>query len=215
MWVLGDGSVTGSVCHRTSLASPTPQTRTTGRCCSSASPPSGSPRSPRQSGHASEAVSELWPLVARLEARIEDGHTEREVLHLLARARVGLGIALGNVLPEERLSTAARWTAKSLDITEYFEDPGMTSYVLRMHGDELRKARLPGAAVERLCRAAALAPDDDARAAGALGNGELFDQVMRETDDLLSRVGHVPCGGVAGCGASQEKAGCRPRHRVR
>ncbi|MEU9290237.1 hypothetical protein AB0D57_37740 [Streptomyces sp. NPDC048275] len=70
----------------------------------------------RQSGHAAEAVSELWPLVARLEARVEDGHSERDVLHLLARARVGLGVALGNVLPEERLSTAAHWTAKSLDL---------------------------------------------------------------------------------------------------
>lgn len=154
----------------------------------------------RQSGHASEAVSELWPLVARLEARIEDGHTERDVLHLLARARVGLGVALGNVLPEERLATAAHWTAKSLDIAEYFQDRGMTSYVLRMHGNELRKANLRGAAVQRLCRAAATAPDDNARAAalpllaraaGALGNGELFDRVMRETDDLLFRVDHT------------------------
>ncbi|MFE4367458.1 helix-turn-helix domain-containing protein [Streptomyces sp. NPDC056835] len=154
----------------------------------------------RQSGHASEAVSELWPLVARLEARIDDGHTERDVLHLLARARVGLGVALGNVLPEERLATAAHWTAKSLGITEYFEDPRMTSYVLRMHGNELRKANLRGAAVQRLCRAAATAPDDTARAAalpllaraaGALGNGELFDRVMRETDVLLDRVDHT------------------------
>ncbi|GGW97412.1 hypothetical protein GCM10010383_29120 [Streptomyces lomondensis] len=154
----------------------------------------------RQSGHAAEAVSELWPLVARLEARVEDGHTERDVLHLLARARVGLGVALGNVLPEERLGTAARWTAKSLDLVEYFKEPALTSYALRMHGNELRKARLVGAAVERLCRAAALAPDDDtraavlpllARAAGALGNGELFDRVMRETEDLLSSVDHT------------------------
>ncbi|MER6714628.1 helix-turn-helix transcriptional regulator [Streptomyces sp. NPDC000877] len=154
----------------------------------------------RQSGHAAEAVSELWPLVARLEARVEDGHTERDVLHLLARARVGLGVALGNVLPEERLSTAARWTAKSLDLVEYFEEPALTSYALRMHGNELRKARLVGAAVERLCRAAALAPDDDtraavlpllARAAGALGTAELFDRVMRETEDLLSSVDHT------------------------
>jgi transcriptional regulator with XRE-family HTH domain len=154
----------------------------------------------RQSGHAAEAVSELWPLVARLEARVEEGHTEREVLHLLARARVGLGVALGNVLPEERLRTAARWTAKSLDLVEYFEEPALTSYALRMHGNELRKARLVGAAVERLCRAAALAPDDDnraavlpllARAAGALGNAELFRRVMRETEDLLSSVDHT------------------------
>ncbi|MFF3271706.1 helix-turn-helix domain-containing protein [Streptomyces chrestomyceticus] len=154
----------------------------------------------RQSGHASEAVSELWPLVARLEARIEEGHTERDVLHLLARARVGLGVALGNVLPEERLATAAHWTAKSLEVAQYFEDLDMTSYVLRMHGNELRKANLRGAAVQRLCRAAAAAPDDNARAAalpllaraaGTLGNGELFDRVMRETDDLLSRVDHT------------------------
>ncbi|MFC5253429.1 XRE family transcriptional regulator [Streptomyces nigrescens] len=154
----------------------------------------------RQSGHAAEAVSELWPLAARLEARIEDGHTERDVLHLLARARVSLGVALGNVLPEERLATAAHWTGKSLQIAEYFQDRGMTSYVLRMHGNELRKANLRGAAVQRLCRAAATAPDHNARAAvlpllaraaGALGNGPLFDRVMRETEELLSCVDHT------------------------
>ncbi|MGW2027652.1 hypothetical protein [Streptomyces decoyicus] len=61
----------------------------------------------RQSGHASEAVAELWPLVARLEARLEGGHAEREVLRLLAHAPLGLGVALGNVLPEERLATTA------------------------------------------------------------------------------------------------------------
>lgn len=154
----------------------------------------------RQSGHASEAVAELWPLVARLEARVEDGHTEQDVLHLLARARVGLGVALGNVLPEERLSTAAHWTAKSLRITEHFADPGFTSYVLRMHGNELRKAQLRGAAVDRLSRAAALAPDPDsraatlpllARAAGTLGNRELFDTVLCETDELLETAEHT------------------------
>ncbi|MEV5873698.1 helix-turn-helix transcriptional regulator [Streptomyces sp. NPDC052101] len=154
----------------------------------------------RQSGHASEAVSELWPLVARLESRIEDGRTERDVLHLLARARVGLGVALGNVLPEEHLPTAAHWTAKSLEIAEYFEDACMTSYVLRMHGNELRKANLRGAAVQRLSRAVATAPDDTARAAalpllaravGALGDGEHFDRVMRETEGLLDRVDHT------------------------
>ncbi|MFI9100727.1 XRE family transcriptional regulator [Streptomyces fildesensis] len=154
----------------------------------------------RQSGHASEAVAELWPLVARLEARIEHGHAEREVLRLLARARVGLGVALGNVLPEERLGTAARWTARSLEITRHFEDPGFTSYVLRMHGNELRKARLCGAAVNRLQHAVALAPDRDARAAalpllaraaGAIRNGTLFDQVMRENDVLLEDVTHT------------------------
>ncbi|MEU0586700.1 hypothetical protein [Streptomyces sp. NPDC006132] len=88
----------------------------------------------RQSGHAAEAVSELWPLVARLEARVEDGHTERDVLLLLARARVGLGVALRNVLLEERLSTAARWTAKSLDLVEHYKELALTSYALGSQG---------------------------------------------------------------------------------
>ena len=62
----------------------------------------------RQSGHAAEAVAELRPLAIRLEARIADGHNERDVLRLLARTHTGLGVALGlgNVLPEERLPTA-------------------------------------------------------------------------------------------------------------
>ncbi|WP_228447248.1 helix-turn-helix domain-containing protein [Streptomyces paludis] len=154
----------------------------------------------RQSGHATAAVEELWPLVARLEARVEDGHTEQDVLRLLARARVGLGVALGNVLPEERLSTAAHWTAKSLPIAEHFDDRAFLSYALRMHGNELRKARLRGAAVNRLQRATALAPDPDARAAvlpllaratGALGNADLFDRAMRESDELLHSVEHT------------------------
>ncbi|MEV4506068.1 helix-turn-helix domain-containing protein [Streptomyces klenkii] len=155
----------------------------------------------RQSGHASEAVEELWPLVTRLEARVDEGYAERDGLHLLARARVGLGVALGNILPEERLATAARWTAKSLPIAEYFADPCFCSYALRMHGNELRKAGLKGAAVTRLQHAAVLAPDRDgraaalpllARAAGALGNGPLFDKAVSECGELLADgVGHT------------------------
>ncbi|MGW2545508.1 helix-turn-helix domain-containing protein, partial [Kitasatospora sp. NPDC001574] len=70
----------------------------------------------RQAGQAAAAVDELWPLVVRLEARAADGHTDTDVLRLLARARVGLGVALGHVLPEERLATAARWTGKGVAI---------------------------------------------------------------------------------------------------
>jgi hypothetical protein len=104
------------------------------------------------------------------------------------------------VLPEERLSTAARWTAKSIDIARYFGDPSFTSYVLRMHGNELRKARLHGAAVDRLLHAVALAPDQKARAAalpllaraaGTLRNQSLFDEAMRETDRLLDVTEHT------------------------
>lgn len=154
----------------------------------------------RHSRHATDAVAELWPLVARLEARVADGHAERDILYLLAQARVGLGAALGNVLPEERLATAAHWTGKSLDIAAFFGDPAFTSQALRMHGNELRKAGLRGAAVNRLAHAAALAPDLDARAAvlpllaraaGALGNAELFDRVIREAHQALDRAAHT------------------------
>lgn len=151
----------------------------------------------RQTGHACEAVAELWPLVARLESRVEAGHTERDVLRLLARARAGLGVALGNVLPEERLSTAAHWTAKSLHIALYFQDSAFSSDVLRLHGNELRKAGLHGAAVHRLQHAVTLAPTLAARAAalpllaraaGTLGHTKLFDSVMREATELLDQV---------------------------
>ncbi|MGK5544266.1 helix-turn-helix domain-containing protein [Streptomyces sp. URMC 127] len=146
----------------------------------------------RQTGHASEAMAELWPLAARLEARVEDGHSARDVVRLLAHARLGLGIALGNVPPEERLATAARWTAWSLEAARHLgDDPALISGVLRMHGNEIRKARVRGAAVERLRQAAAIAPTIDDRAAGALGDRELFDRVMREADGLLDRSVHT------------------------
>ncbi|MER8084193.1 helix-turn-helix domain-containing protein [Streptomyces sp. NPDC087532] len=154
----------------------------------------------RQTGHASEAVAELWPLVARLEARARDGHTEREALRLLADARLGLGTALGNVLPEERLATAAHWTAKSLNVVGFLDDPALTTTALRMHGNELRKAGLVGAAVNRLVSAASLAPNRMsraavlpllARAAGALGNAPLFDRAIQETRALLDEVDHT------------------------
>ncbi|WP_204357684.1 MULTISPECIES: helix-turn-helix domain-containing protein [unclassified Streptomyces] len=154
----------------------------------------------RQSGHATEAVAELWPLVARLEARARDGNTEREVLRLLAHARLGLGTALGNVLPEERLATAAHWTAQSLDVVRIFDDPALTTTALRMHGNELRKSGLVGAAVHRLVHAAAVAPNLSeraavlpllARAAGSLGNQTLFDRTIEEAHQLLDEVDHT------------------------
>ena len=154
----------------------------------------------RQSGHATTAVDELWPLVARLEARIADGHTEREVLALLARARIGLGTALGHILPEERLPTAARWTGKGLAIARRLDDQDFHSYALRMHGNELRKAGLRAAAVDRLQHALAMArsPNDQAavlallaRAAGEARQGDLFDETVRANTTLLDRVEHT------------------------
>lgn len=68
----------------------------------------------RQSGRAVDAVNELWPLVARLEAHVAEGHAERDTLILLGHGRAALGVSLGTVLPEERLTAAARWTGRLL-----------------------------------------------------------------------------------------------------
>ncbi|GAB3494035.1 helix-turn-helix transcriptional regulator [Amycolatopsis cihanbeyliensis] len=148
----------------------------------------------RQSGRAVDAVNELWPLVARLEARAAEGHTERDTLVLLGHGRAALGVSLGTVLPEERLTAAARWTGKALLVAERLGDPAFLAHVLRMHGNELRKAEHHRAAVARLDRAIAVSPDRAgqgaayallARAAGEQGNPIQFDEAIGHYRDLL------------------------------
>ncbi|MGW1667001.1 helix-turn-helix domain-containing protein, partial [Streptomyces microflavus] len=153
----------------------------------------------RQSGQATTAVNELWPLVARLEARVADGHTERDVLALLGRARTSLGVALGHILPEERMATAAHWTGKGLAVTRRLDDRPALVHALRMHGNELRKTGLHWAALDRLTHAANLATTDAeraavqpllARAAGAAGRSGLFDHTCAINRRLLDRAEH-------------------------
>jgi transcriptional regulator with XRE-family HTH domain len=138
----------------------------------------------RQSGRAAESVSELWPLITRLEARVTAGYAELQTMSLLARARMSLGVALGHLLPEERLATAARWTGRALRIAWHLGDRPLLGLVLRMHGNELRKAGHPAAGIIRLRQA--LQVDDHpvrqgaglvllARAAAESGQVGLFD----------------------------------------
>ena len=140
----------------------------------------------RHSGRAAEAVSELWPLIARLEARIAAGLAEPETMRLLARARVSFGVALGHLLPDERLATAARWTGRALRIAWDLGDGELLALVLRMHGNELRKAGHAKAGIVRLRQS--LQIDDQparkgtglvllARAVAESGQAELFDAV--------------------------------------
>jgi len=154
----------------------------------------------RQAGHGAEAVNELWPLVTRLETRVGDGHTERDVLLMLARARAELGASLGYVLPEERLASAARWTGRALWLAERLDDQDLLAFALRVHGNELRKIDHIGAAVTRLRQAAQLASNKDkgtvlvqlARAIGELGAPNLFDNVMDSARRLSDTVGSTP-----------------------
>lgn len=131
--------------------------------------------------------------IARLEARTRDGYAEREALRLLADARLGLGTALGNMLPEERLATAALDCQGPQRRCILRRDPALTTTALRMHGNELRKARLVNAAVNRLVAAASLASNRTsrvtvlpllARVVGALGIGPLLTAPSRK---------HEPC----------------------
>jgi hypothetical protein len=148
----------------------------------------------RRSGHAVEAVGELWPLIARLEARVASGRPERDVTLLLTSARVAFGTSLGHILPEERLFTAARWTGKALSTARRIGEPALLAHVLRMHGNELRKAGYARAGAARLHQAMSLSRTDIergetlallARTAGELGHSELFDQAIRDAILLL------------------------------
>jgi transcriptional regulator with XRE-family HTH domain len=143
----------------------------------------------RHSGRAADAVAELWPLITRPEARVATGFVEPEATRLLVRARVSFGVALGHLLPEERLATAARWTGRALRIAWDLGDPELLAFVLRMHGNELRKAGYVTAAIVRLRQS--LQIDDHparkgsglvllARAAAESGEAGLFDTVAKQ-----------------------------------
>jgi transcriptional regulator with XRE-family HTH domain len=141
----------------------------------------------RSAGRAAEAVNELWPLVARLEARAAEGHLEHATLTVLGQAWISLGVSLGTVLPDERLWVATRWTGKGLTAARHLgSPPTFTTYALQMHGNELRKAGQAAQAVGLLQQAVHTAATDQdrgaaltllARAAGQTGDGLLFAQV--------------------------------------
>lgn len=150
----------------------------------------------RQAGRAADAVNELWPLVARLEARAAEGHLDRDAIVLLGQARVALGVSLGTVLPEERLAVAARWTGKALQIARKLDDRAFLVHTLSMHGNELRKAEHTAAAAARLDHAVTLAdaPHERgialallSRATGELGDAERFDHAITAYGAELDR----------------------------
>jgi transcriptional regulator with XRE-family HTH domain len=143
----------------------------------------------RHSGQAATAASELWPLIATLESRVATGHTEPAAMSLLAQAQISFGVTLGHLLPEERMAAAARWTGRALRIATHLGDTQLLAFALRMHGNELRKAGHPAAAIARLQQA--LRIDDDpvrgndalvllARAAAAAGRAALFDEITEQ-----------------------------------
>jgi transcriptional regulator with XRE-family HTH domain len=140
----------------------------------------------RSAGQAVQAVNELWPLVARLEARAAEGHLEQAALTVLGQAWISLGVSLGTVLPDERLWVATRWTGKGLTAARHLDTPALTTYALQMHGNELRKAGQAAQAVTLLQHAVDTATNDQdrgasltllIRAVGQTGDGALFTEI--------------------------------------
>jgi transcriptional regulator with XRE-family HTH domain len=152
----------------------------------------------RYGGRADEAVSELWPLITRLEARVADGRADPDLMRLLAQARVSFGVALGDLLPEERLATAARWTGRALRVALDLGDRELLASVLRRHGNELRKAGYAGASVVRLRQSLEIDGKPGragsglvllARSAAAAGQADLFDAASAQCVRLLGQAG--------------------------
>jgi transcriptional regulator with XRE-family HTH domain len=148
----------------------------------------------RQSGRAVDAARELGPLVARLESRLAEGRADRDALILLGQGRLALGTALGHILPEERLAVAARWTGRAWSLASRLDDTALQGHVLRMHGNELRKAGHVPAAIARLSQAAAMTDQVAlrgatlallARAAAEHGDTGMFDTAIGEASRLL------------------------------
>ena len=148
----------------------------------------------RHGGRAAEAVSELWPLITGLETRIASRHGEPETVRLLVQARVSFGVTLGHLLPEEQMATAARWTGRALRLAGDLGDRTLLASVLRMHGNELRKAGHAAAAVTRLRQSLQLNDQPGhrgaalvllARAAAESGQADLFDTVTGQCVQAL------------------------------
>jgi transcriptional regulator with XRE-family HTH domain len=154
----------------------------------------------RQSGRSAAAVNELWPLVWKLETRLAEGHVDRHVAHLLGQAHVVLGTALGDILPEENLAAAARWTGRAIRVADLLDDPVLLAQALRAHGNELRKVGKKAAGVSRLRQAADIAPLSErgavliplARAFAELGDAAEFDATVADLHRCMDSAQETP-----------------------
>src|SRR5699024_11048869 len=99
---------------------------------------------------------------------------------------------------EDQLCLAASGTGRAMRLARYLDDGASLGHVLRMHGNELRKAGRGGAAITRLTEAAELSQDDKergqtlillARAAGEQGNAGLLDDCVIAAERLMDTAG--------------------------
>ena len=151
----------------------------------------------RNTGNPTHAINELWPLVQRLEERVLSYGGELATLTVLAKARMHLGICLGDVLPERQLNVSAQWTRRALSLAAHTNEPELHTTAMRAHGNELRKAGATIKAVEQLQHAAARGSQPAtfialARAAAESGNELLFAETLTELQNTMETTAHTP-----------------------
>ncbi|MBA9053929.1 helix-turn-helix domain-containing protein [Streptomyces murinus] len=154
-------------------------------------------RTAREGGRAADALRELDQLLRALERRACNGKAIRADMVLLAAARAEIGVALGDLLPEAHLKTAAQWTGSGVNVLASLEgEPNLSAHSLRMHGNELRKAGDLHCAVRELRRAVEISPDLGGRATASLllaraaseqGNTVMFDQCIKQCRQAIEQ----------------------------
>ncbi|MFJ3625800.1 hypothetical protein ACIPQ3_06885 [Streptomyces albidoflavus] len=135
----------------------------------------------REQGRAADALLELDALVGIVETRAREARATRQDMMLLAVARVAVGVALGDLLPEAHLGLAALWAASGAELLSRLEgEPSRLAHALRMQGNELRKAGRLEEAVTTLQRARVMSPDLKGKATTSL----LLARAASETGDV-------------------------------
>jgi len=144
----------------------------------------------RESGRADTAVSELWPLVLRLETQMTQDSGNPPLLLTLASAQAMLGVILGDLLPEEQLWISVHFFKKAVALVDEHGDVRLKAEVYRGCGNELRKHKQYAEAISYLERAFSLAPDGMSRGKAAAFLARTYGE-MGDREHFLDAMGSV------------------------
>lgn len=144
----------------------------------------------RESGRADAAVSELWPLVLRLETQATQDSENPPLLLTLASAQAMLGVILGDLLPEEQLWISVQFFKQAAALVEEHGDARLQAEVYRGCGNELRKHKQYAEAISYLERAFSLAPDGMSRGIAAALLARTYGE-MGEKEQFLEALSTV------------------------
>ncbi|WP_088343994.1 MULTISPECIES: helix-turn-helix domain-containing protein [Rhodomicrobium] len=159
----------------------------------------------RNSGHPEKAIQELHPLLIRLYGQSRTNASDLTLLRTIVSAKIALGTALGDLLPQERLKEASKELLEALEIFTHTEKAAQKRHsavkteLLRKIGNEMRKQGSLEGAGDFLERSLARDRDDANRGSAALCLARLranqqdqraFAQALRIATNCLDRVTH-------------------------